>query len=84
MVFFGGLALLLLGTLWAIFPRVLAIPVSIVSGWIGLSLLWKAWRLKKSPQLTSPASLPTALDAPATVSPETRPRSGGLRSGSPG
>jgi cardiolipin synthase A/B len=84
MVLFGGLALLLLGALWAIFPRVFAFPVSIVLGWIGLSLLWKAWRLKRSRQVTSPASLPTALDAPATVPPEARPRSGKIRSGSPG
>jgi cardiolipin synthase len=84
MVFFGGLALLLLAALWAIFPRVLGIPVATVLGWLGLSLLWKAWRLRKSPQPTSPASLPTALDAPATVPPEARPRSRGLRSGSPG
>jgi hypothetical protein len=59
-------------------------PVAAVLGWLGLSLLWKAWRLRKSPQPTSPASLPTALDAPATVPPEARPRSRGLRSGSPG
>jgi cardiolipin synthase A/B len=83
MVFFGGLALLVLAALWAIFPRVLGIPVAVVLGWLGLSLLWKAWRLRKSTQPTSPASLPTAVDGPATVPPEARSRSGGLRSGSP-
>jgi len=83
MVFSGGLALLVLAVLWALFPRVLAVPVSIVLGWLGLSLLWKAWRLRKPSAITSPASLPSTLDGPAVVSPPASSRSGGLRTDAP-
>jgi cardiolipin synthase len=83
MVFLGGLALLVLGALWAIFPRVLAFPVSVVMAWLGLSLLYKAWRLRKSPQPTSPVSLPTPVDGPTAVPPKASAGSAGLRSGSP-
>ena len=48
MVFFGGLALGVLSALWALFPHVLAVPVAILCGWLALSLLWKAWRLRKA------------------------------------
>jgi cardiolipin synthase A/B len=68
-VFLGGLALLILSAVWAVFPRVLGIPVAVVLGWLGLSLLWKAWRLKRPLAVTSPASLPTALDGSTEVPP---------------
>ena len=62
MVFLGGLTLLVLSGLWAIFPRILAVPVAVLCGWLALSLLWKAWRLRKPAVTASPASLPTAFD----------------------
>jgi len=69
MVFLGALTLLAFAALWAIFPRILAVPVVVVLGWIGLSLLWKAWRLRKPAQTTSPASLATSLDERTAISP---------------
>jgi cardiolipin synthase len=67
MVLLGGLALLVVAVLWAVFPRVLGIPVAAILGWLGLSLLWKAWRLRRPPQTSSPASLPTVPDGSASV-----------------
>jgi len=68
MVFSGGLTLLALCLLWTFFPRILAVPVAVVLGWLGLSLLWKAWRLQK-PSPGSTASLPAAQDAAPVVPP---------------
>ena len=67
MVFLGGLALLALAVLWGVFPRALGIPLAVVFGWLGLSLLWKAWRLRRARQSASPASLPTVGDGSAAV-----------------
>jgi cardiolipin synthase A/B len=70
MVLLGGLTLLALCVLWALFPRFLAIPVVILLGWVGLSLLWKAWRLGKVPRAVKPpASLPTIHDVSSPVGP---------------
>jgi len=74
MVFLGGLALLAVAVLWAVFPRVLGIPVAVILGWLALSLLWKAWRLRRPPQTTSPASLPTVHTGSAAVPPSTSAR----------
>ena len=84
MVFFGGLALLVLALLWAAFPRVLAVPVALALAWLGLSLLWKAWRLRKPLQTASPASLPTVADGTTAVAPSAGSRTAGLRTNSPG
>src|SRR5262249_54187828 len=66
----GGLGLLARCFLWALFPRFLAIPLVILFGWVGLSLLWKAWRLRKTPRAVSPpASLPTIHDTSSQVAP---------------
>jgi len=67
MVFFGGLALLVLAALWAVFPRILAVPVALVLAWLGLSLVLKAWRLRTPPQTAAPALLPIAHDAAPAV-----------------
>jgi cardiolipin synthase len=76
MVFLGGLTLLALCVLWALFPRVLAVPVAIVLGWVGLSLLWKAWRLGKVPRgVSPPASLPTTHGTASAVPPTSAVRS---------
>jgi len=69
MVFLGGLALLTVAVLWGFFPRILGIPVAVVLAWLGLSLLKKAWRLRRPPQTTSPASLPVVHDGTAAVPP---------------
>ncbi len=74
-VLFGGLTLLVLSLLWSFFPRVLAVPVAVLLGWLALSLLWKAWRLKTPVQNASPASLPTTNDG-TTAAPRPRPRAG--------
>ena len=72
MVFLGGLTLLVLALLWGLFPRALAIPAAVLCGWLALSLLWKAWRLRKPAKRASPASLPTTHDG-ATTGPPTAP-----------
>jgi cardiolipin synthase len=41
-----GLALLVLAVLGVIWPEFVAVPVGVISGWIGLSLLVKARRLR--------------------------------------
>ena len=84
MVFFGGLALLVLAVLWAVFPHVLAVPVAIGLAWLSFSLLWKAWRLRTPAQTSSPASLPTTVDGTTAVPPSASARSAGLRSDAPG
>ena len=70
MVFLGGFSLVALAVLWALFPRALGIPLAVILGWLGLSLLWKAWRLRRPRQTTSPASLPTVHDANAAIVPQ--------------
>ncbi len=75
MVLLGGLALLVLAVLWAVFPRILAVPVFVLLGWLGLSLLIKAWRLRKPTQPTSLASLPSAHEATTAVPPTAGARS---------
>ncbi len=74
MVLLGGLALLLLASLWAFFPRVLAVPVVVLCVWLALSLLWKAWRLRKPKRTASPASLPVQ-DGTTAVPPTAGARS---------
>jgi len=69
MVFLGGLALLAIAALWAIFPRILGIPLAVLLAWLGLSLLKKAWGLRRPAQPVSPASLPTVHDGTAAVPP---------------
>jgi cardiolipin synthase len=85
MVLFGGLALLVVAVLWAVFPRVLGVPVAVVLGWLALSLLWKAWRLRRPQQTASPASLPSVHDGSASVPPTASARrSASLRGDAPG
>jgi cardiolipin synthase len=61
MVFLGGVVLVVLAALWAVFPRVLAIPVAFLLAWLGLSLLWKAWRLRTPEKKRPPATLPAPV-----------------------
>ena len=85
MVLFGGLALLVVAVLWAVFPRVLGFPVALLLGWLSLSLLWKAWRLRRPQQTASPASLPSVHDGSASVPPTASARrSASLRGDAPG
>jgi hypothetical protein len=75
MVFVGGLVLLMLSVLWAFFPRILAVPGAVLGAWLAVSLLWKAWRLRKPPQTGSPASLPIGIDGTTSVPPTAAARS---------
>ncbi|HBA53114.1 phospholipase D-like domain-containing protein [Syntrophorhabdus aromaticivorans] len=43
----GGIALVVLACLAVFFPRWVTIPIAIISGWFGLTLLIKAWRLHR-------------------------------------
>lgn len=75
MVLIGGLALLGLSLLWTFFPRILSAPVAILLGWLALSLLWKAWRLREPTPTATQATLPangegmTMLPPPAAATP---------------
>jgi cardiolipin synthase len=42
-----GLLLLLLATLSVLFPLVIAVPLALIAGWIGVVLIVKAWRLRR-------------------------------------
>ena len=85
MVLVGGLALLTVAALWAVFPRVLGFPVALLLGWLALSLLWKAWRLRRPAKTASPASLPSVHDGPTAVAPSASARrSASLRGDAPG
>jgi cardiolipin synthase len=42
---FGAL-LSLLAVLAVLFPRLVAVPLGVIAGWIGLALLVRAWRLR--------------------------------------
>jgi cardiolipin synthase len=43
----GGVLLLLLALVTLVWPLVTAIPAALLCGWLGLSLLVKAWRLRR-------------------------------------
>jgi cardiolipin synthase A/B len=44
----AGLALLALALLFAVFPRLLAVPVAAVFAWIALAWLYRSWALRRS------------------------------------
>lgn len=41
-----ALAVLALTILMAVFPRLIAYPLAVLSGWIGVALLYRAWKLR--------------------------------------
>ncbi|OPY67637.1 MAG: putative cardiolipin synthase YwiE [Syntrophorhabdus sp. PtaU1.Bin002] len=43
----GGIALMVLACLAVFFPRWVTVPIAVISGWFGLTLLIKAWRLRR-------------------------------------
>ena len=45
-----GAVLLVLAAVAVIFPRLLAIPFAVVLTWMGVSLLARAWRLRRTKQ----------------------------------
>lgn len=49
-----GLALCSLSVLAALFPRALAYPAAALGLWVGLSLLWRAIRLRRAPSSSPP------------------------------
>jgi cardiolipin synthase len=42
-----GVALSALAAIALVFPRAIAIPIALLTGWIGIALLVKAWRLRR-------------------------------------
>jgi cardiolipin synthase len=58
MVFLGGVILLALALLWAFYPRLVAVPAVVVSAWVGLALVWRAFRLRKPQRPESERVLP--------------------------
>lgn len=44
----AGLLLLLLAAVTLVFPLVTAVPLAALAGWLGLSLLARAWRLRRA------------------------------------
>jgi cardiolipin synthase len=50
-----GLVLLILAGLGALFPRAIALPLAVITGWLGLVLIVKAWRLRGAPTEDEPA-----------------------------
>ena len=51
----AGLLLLLLAAVTLFFPLVTAVPFAVVAAWVGLSLLARAWRLRRARAGTDPA-----------------------------
>jgi cardiolipin synthase A/B len=68
MILLGGILLLVLGSLWAFFPRLVAVPAAVIAAWVGLALVWRAWRLR-SPQRPEGERV---LPAPPTTRSPTR------------
>jgi cardiolipin synthase len=44
----GGIALLTLAILSTLVPRWVTIPIAVISGWFGIALLIKTWRLRRT------------------------------------
>ena len=43
----AGIALLLLGLLAAVWPRLIAVPLAVIAIWLAASLLFRAWTLRR-------------------------------------
>ena len=43
----GGFALVILAILSVIVPRWVTVPIAVISGWFGIALLVKTWRLRR-------------------------------------
>jgi cardiolipin synthase len=63
----SGVVLLLLAVVTLFFPLVTAVPVAIAAAWVGLSLLGRAWRLRRTPQAA-------AQTVPVAAPPGPRPQ----------
>jgi cardiolipin synthase len=50
LLFYLALAALVLAVVALAWPLVLAVPIAVVAGWLGLATLWKAWTLRKTPK----------------------------------
>jgi cardiolipin synthase len=55
----AGLLLLLLAAVTLVFPLVTAVPLAALAGWVGLSLLARAWRLRRAGAGHDPGPGPT-------------------------
>ncbi len=54
----GAVALLILALVAALWPRVVTLPLAVVAGWLGLTLLGRAWSLHRA------RTRPDATDSP--------------------
>ena len=72
-----GLSLSATAVLAVFFPRAVAIPFAVLGGWIGISLLVRAWKLKFRPEADDappassrrvPAELPRGKGDPGRIS----------------
>jgi cardiolipin synthase A/B len=59
MILLGGVVLLALATLCAVFPHAVAVPAAVLSAWVGLALVWRAWRLRSPQRPEGERVLPT-------------------------
>ena len=47
LMFKVGLVLLVMALLGIVWPEVVAVPVGLFAGWVGIALVIRAWRLRK-------------------------------------
>lgn len=58
-ILLGGAVLLALAALCAVFPHAVAVPAAVLSAWVGLALVWRAWRLRSPQRPEGERVLPT-------------------------
>lgn len=61
----AGLVIALIAVLW---PRVLALPLAVITAWFGITMIGKAWALKHRPPPPMPAPVDAARDAKQAAS----------------
>jgi cardiolipin synthase len=66
-----GVLLSVLAVLAVVFPRLVAVPLGIIAGWIGLSLLVRAWRLRGQRETDGERPAETAREG-TSAAPERR------------
>jgi cardiolipin synthase len=47
-LFLTGVILLALAALCVLWPRFVAVPLSVLAAWVGGALMWRAWRLRRA------------------------------------
>ena len=75
----GGLALLAIGVVALVWPRVAAFPVAVLGLWLSSALIWRAWRLRREAREADRVALATrereARASEGAPPPESRPAS---------